>query len=82
MLQKKTHTNIIPGFSAQELATITDLNPGLPIDYNKAEPLVRELSAVFREFLGVATSAVSADATEETTRYTKSEGTSFVRSGF
>ena len=82
VLQNKTRTEINPDFSAQEPATITDLNPGAPIDLAQAETLARELSAVFREFPAVATSAVRVGATEETTRYVNSEGTSFVRSGF
>jgi hypothetical protein len=81
VLQNKTRTEIIPDFSAQEPATITDLNPGAPIDLTQAEPLVCELSSVFREFPGVATSSVRVGAIEETTRYVNSEGTSFVRSG-
>ena len=82
VLQNKTRTEVLPDFSAQPLSTLTDLNPGAPIDLAQAETLARELSAVFRESPGVATSSVRIGATEETTRYVNSEGSSFVRSSF
>ncbi len=82
VLQNKTRTEVLPDFSAQPPATLTDLNPGAPIDLAQAETLARELSAVFRESPGVATSSIRIGATEETTRYVNSEGSSFVRSAF
>jgi hypothetical protein len=82
VLQNKTRTEILPDFSMQEPVTLTDLNPGAPIDLAQAESLVRDLSAVFREYPDVANSSVRIGATEETTRYVNSEGSSFVRSGF
>ena len=82
VLQNKTRTDDTPDFSAQEPATITDLHPGKPINLDQAEALVRELSAVFRETPAVATSNVSLSASEETTRFVNSEGSTFVRSSF
>ena len=82
VLQNKTRTDDTPDFSPQEPATITDLHPGKPINLDQAEALARELSAVFRETPAVATSNVSLSASEETTRYLNSEGSTFVRSGF
>jgi len=82
VLQNKTRTDEQPDFSPQPPATITDLRPGKPIDLNQAEALARELSALFRDAPGVATSSVRIGAQEETTRYVNSEGSSFVRSEF
>lgn len=82
VLQNKTRTDVLPDFSPQPPTTITDLRPGKPIDLNQAESLVRELSALFRDAPGVATSSVGLAAQEETTRYINSESGTFVRSEF
>ena len=81
-LQNKTRTEVLPDFSPQPPATITDLRPGPPIDLDQAEALVCELSAVFRNTPAIATSSVGLNATEELTRYVNSEGSSFARSAF
>lgn len=81
-LQNKTRTDQLPDFSPQPPATLTDLQPGKPIDLDQAEALARELSALFRETPGIATSNVRIGAQEETTRYVNSEGSAFVRSEF
>src|SRR6185436_11897113 len=49
ILQNRTRTDVLPDFSPQPPATITDLRPGKPLDLNQAEALARELSALFRE---------------------------------
>jgi hypothetical protein len=78
-LENKTRADETPDFSPEEPRSLTDLRPGKPIDIGRAEALVRELSAVFREAPAVATSQVSLNAADELTRYVNSEGTSFTR---
>ncbi|MBI5769180.1 MAG: hypothetical protein HZA93_15410 [Verrucomicrobia bacterium] len=81
-LQNKTRTEVLPDFSPQAPVTLTDLHPGKPIDLDRAEAMVRELSAVFREPPLVDSSIVRLTAVEETTRYVNSEGSAFTRTEF
>lgn len=78
-LENKNRTDDTPDFSAQPPANLADVTPGAPIDLEVAGTLARELSAVFRELPGVATSAVRISSEDESTWYVNSEGSSFVR---
>jgi predicted Zn-dependent protease len=78
-LQNKLRTDETPDFSPQQPRTLSELRPGRPLDLARAESLVRELSAVFREAPAVATSRVSLYSADELTRYVNSEGTAFTR---
>jgi predicted Zn-dependent protease len=81
-LQNKTRTEVLPDFSPEPVTKITDLHPAPPIDLDRAEMLVRELSTVFRETPGIANSLVQLSATQEHARYVNSEGSSFSRAEF
>ena len=78
-LQNKTRPDDTGDYTAEPPTQTTEDKPGLVIDQPAAEQLVRELSAVFREFPAVATSSASLSASDGLTRYVNSEGTTYTR---
>jgi len=78
-LQNKTRPDDAGDFTAEPPTQTTDYRPELVVDQTAAEQLVRELSAVFREFPAVNNSSASLSVSESTTRYVNSEGTIYTR---
>lgn len=83
-LQNKTRPDGTGDFTAEPPTQTTEAKPALAFDQSVAEQLVKEISAVFREFPAVATSSASLSASDTTVRYVNSEGTTYTRrdSGF
>jgi len=78
-LENKTRGEDVPDFS-KEKPVISHESPVLmDLDSKRAEALVRQLSAVFRDALEISRSSVEIQASNEYTRYLNSEGTEYTR---
>lgn len=78
-LQSRTLRERIPDFTREPPASVDDRKLPVRVDPAKAEALVRDLSALFRQMPDVFASSVSLDGLTATTRYVNSEGTVAVR---
>ena len=78
-LENKTRTDNTDDYGSESPTQTTEETPRLNVDSPAAEQLVRELSAVFREFPTVIHSTAAVDLSEQFTRYVNSEGTSYTR---
>jgi hypothetical protein len=78
-LENKTRTDRTDDYGSEPPTQTTEEAPRLYVDSPAAEQLVRELSAVFREFPTVIHSTAAIDLSEHFTRYVNSEGTSYTR---
>jgi hypothetical protein len=78
-LQGRTLREQIPDFSRELPVSVEDRRPPVQVEPAKADALVRDLSALFRQMPDVFASAVSLEGLTATTRYVNSEGTVAVR---
>lgn len=78
-LKTRTLSEELADFSREESAKIEDVVATEPIDQERAEGLVRELSEVFRELPDIQTSEVRFNASTSHMRYINSEGSSYRR---
>ncbi len=78
-LENKTRADDSGDFSSAVPTQTTEETAPLTVEFKAAEALVRELSAVFREFPAVANSTAALELSEHSTRYVNSEGTRYTR---
>jgi hypothetical protein len=78
-LENKTRPDQTDDYGSEPPTQTTEETPRLKVDSPVAEQLVRELSAVFREFPAVVHSNAALTLSEQFTRYVNSEGTSYTR---
>lgn len=78
-LQNKTRPDDSGDFTLEPPTQTTEDKSSPAVDPSAAEQLVRELSAVFREFPAVANSSAQLSVGGNITRYVNSEGTTYTR---
>jgi hypothetical protein len=76
VLANKNRTEVVPDFSKEEPATLSDVRPAVAVNLPAMEKEVSDLSAIFKRFPQISTSWVSLRISNEFGRYLNSEGTS------
>lgn len=80
LLANKNRGEVVPDFSNETPAALSDLLPAAEIRTAEMESLVRDLSGLFKKAAGISTSSVRLSISNEFERYINSEGaTSFIR---